>query len=262
MTTTARCGVGTGPSSSFPQVESLSLPATLVTMEKTAPIRVLVVDDDPVVRDTYRSMFATGSEVEIVGEVPDGALAVAAYERLRPDVVLMDLQMPIVSGIDATREITERWPDAVVVAMTTFGAREFVVAALRAGAAGYLLKDTSLDRLANALQLALSGNMPLSAPVRRELVSSVVDDGATPVAHDLTPRETELLGWLAHGLSNAQIARRMHLSESSVKQYVTRIGGKLGVISRTQILVRSIQLGVVDPSRLPPITGGETAQYS
>lgn len=108
-------------------------------MKAAARIRVLVVDDDPDVRAAYRTMFARSSEVEIVGEVTDGSQAAAAYEQHSPDVVLMDIQMPLVSGIDATREITARWPDAVVVAITTFGAREYVVAALRAGAAGYLL---------------------------------------------------------------------------------------------------------------------------
>ncbi len=224
-------------------------------MKAGARIRVLVVDDDPDVRAAYSAMFARSSEIELVGEVSDGSLAAAAYERYTPDVVLMDIQMPLVSGIDATREITTRWRDAVVVASTTFGAREYVVAALRAGAAGYLLKDAGISHLTYALKQAITGEMPLSAAVRRELVSSVVDERvATPLEHDLAPREIELVEWLAHGLSNAQIAQRMHLSQGSVKQYVARIGTKLDVVSRTQILVRSIQLGIVDPLSLPPIT--------
>ena len=225
-------------------------------MKAGARIRVLVVDDDPDVRAAYSAMFARSSEIELVGEVSDGSLAAAAYERYTPDVVLMDIQMPLVSGIDATREITTRWRDAVVVASTTFGAREYVVAALRAGAAGYLLKDAGISHLTYALKQAITGEMPLSAAVRRELVSSVVEEkAAVPPQHDLAPREIELVEWLAHGLSNAQIAQRMHLSQGSVKQYVARIGSKLGVVSRTQILVRSIQLGIVDPLSLPPITG-------
>ena len=225
-------------------------------METATRIRVLVVDDDPDIRIAYHAMFAHSPDVEIVGEVTDGNQATAAYQRYSPDIVLMDIQMPLVSGIDATREITTRWPDAVVVAITTFGAREYVGAALRAGAAGYLLKDAGVNHLTHALKQAISGEMPLSAAVRRELVSSIIEDSATaPAHHDLTPREVELVEWLAHGLSNAQIAQRMHLSEGSVKQYVARIGNKLGVVSRTQILIRSIQLGIVDPSQLPPITG-------
>ncbi len=224
-------------------------------MEAAARIRVLVVDDDPDVRAAYRAMFARSTEVELVGEVSDGSQAAAAYEHYSPDVVLMDIQMPLVSGIDATREITTRWRDAIVVAITTFGAREYVVAALRAGAAGYLLKDAGVNHLTHALKQAMTGEMPLSAAVRRELVSSIVDEADTPPQHDLAPREIELVEWLAHGLSNAQIAQRMHISQGSVKQYVARIGTKLGVVSRTQILVRSIQLGIVDPLSLPPITG-------
>ncbi|MDF1487179.1 response regulator [Tessaracoccus caeni] len=224
-------------------------------MQTGRRIRVLVVDDDEQIREAYRRIFERHPEAELVGEVPDGAFAADAYAKHCPDVVLMDLQMPQVSGIDATRQIIARWPDAVVVAMTTFGGREYVVGALRAGASGYLLKDAGAERMVMALSQALAGEMPLSASVRRELVSTVVADEAAPAEHDLAPREHELVRWLAHGLTNAQIATRMHLSEGSVKQYVARIGTKLGVVSRTQILVRSIQLGIVDPANLPPIQG-------
>ncbi|MEZ5086285.1 MAG: response regulator transcription factor [Tessaracoccus sp.] len=224
-------------------------------MEQGRRIRVLIVDDEQQMRDAYRGILGRHPEVELVGEVADGAGAVDAYARLSPDVVLMDLQMPQVSGIDATRQIVDRWPDAVVVAMTTFGGREYVVAALRAGASGYLLKDAGGDRLVVALRQALAGEMPLSASVRRELVSTVVAERTAPAENSLTPREHELVQWLGHGLTNAQIATRMHLSEGSVKQYVARVGVKLGVISRTQILIRAIQLGIVDPTSLPPIRG-------
>lgn len=139
--------------------------------------------------------------------------------------------------------------------MTTFGTREYVVAALRAGASGYLLKDTHGDALMNALEAARLGEMPISSGVRRELVSTlVVDTAPRPAAdHGLTPRELELTQWLAHGLTNSQIATRMHLSEGSVKQYLTRVADKLGVGSRTQVLVRTIQLGIVDSGALPPL---------
>ncbi|MFT3943756.1 MAG: response regulator transcription factor [Ancrocorticia sp.] len=224
-------------------------------MEANQPIRVLVVDDDQKICDAYRSMFARSPEVELVGEIHDGLHAAATYKRVNPDIVLMDIQMPVVSGIDATREIVSQWPEAVVVATTVFGNRELVVAMLRAGASGYLLKDVSLEQLVGFLKQALSGEMPLSSGVRRELVASVVDEGATASTHDLAPREVELVQWLAHGLSNAQIAKRMYISEGSVKKYIARIGAKLGTVSRTQVLVRSIQLGIVDPRSLPPITG-------
>ena len=226
-------------------------------MSAPSPYRVLIVDDDPEARAAYRAFFATQQEFMLVGEARDGADAIEAYAFLRPDVVLMDLQMSTLSGIDATRAICERHAGACIVAMTTFGTREYVVAALRAGAAGYLLKDAGRTALRNALLQALGGNMPLSAAVRRELVASLAEEPgeAEGQAHGLAPREVELLGWLARGLTNRQIATQMHVSEGTVKQYVARICDKLQVNSRTQVLVRSIQLGVVDPRKLPPIGG-------
>ena len=221
------------------------------------PHRVLVIDDDPLVREAYQAFFSQQEEFAVCGEARNGAEGVTAYADLQPDVVLMDLQMPVLSGIDATRQICDRWPEACVVAMTTFGTSEYVVAALRAGASGYLLKDVGGPALLAALRQALAGDMPLSSPVRRELVSSVVQDRSPdPVGHvdvGLTPREHELLGWLAQGLNNQQIGAQMYVSEGSVKQYLLHIGRKLGVKSRTGILVRAIQVDAVDPRALPPV---------
>ena len=141
--------------------------------------------------------------------------------------------------------------------MTTFGTSEYVVAALRAGASGYLLKDVGGQALLAGLRQALAGDMPLSSSVRRELVSSVVEERPMAPAEvadvGLTPREHELLGWLAQGLTNHQIGSQMYVSEGSVKQYLLHISRKLGVKSRTGILVRAIQLNVVDPHALPPV---------
>lgn len=221
-------------------------------------VRILVADDDAQVRAAYRSFFADRPDVELVGEARTGAEAIEAYERLRPDLVLMDLQMPGTSGIDAIRAIVDRRPEARVVALTTFGTRDYVVAALRAGASGYLLKGTGGPALLSAIQGALAGEMPLSSRVRRELVASLVTGEARRPTPDeaLAPREIELVAWLAHGLTNRQIGRRMSLSEGSVKQYLTRIAGKLGVTSRIQVLVRAIHLGIVDPDMLPPMCHG------
>lgn len=220
------------------------------------PHRLLVIDDDPVVRDAYRTFFGQLAEFVISGEARNGSEGVEAYATLLPDIVLMDLQMPGVSGIEATRQICDRWPDACVVAMTTFGTSEYVVAALRAGASGYLLKDVGGPALVAALRQAMAGDMPLSSAVRRELVSSVVED--RPVAPEvpdvgLTPRELELLGWLAQGLTNHQIGAQMYVSEGSVKQYLLQIGRKLQVRSRTGILIRAVQLNLVDPHALPAV---------
>jgi len=219
--------------------------------------RILVTDDDPLVREAYRSFFSQQQEFTVCGEARTGAEGVEAYATLLPDVVLMDLQMPVLSGIDATRQICARWPDACVVAMTTFGTSDYVVAALRAGAAGYLLKDVGGPGLLLGLRQALAGEMPLSPSVRRELVASVVDDRPTASVDqaDLAPtaREQEVLSWLAQGLTNQQIGARMYVSEGAVKQYLVSIGRKLGVRSRTGILVRAIQLRLVDPHALPPV---------
>ncbi len=216
--------------------------------------RILVTDDDPFVRDSYRTFFAHQSEFTVCGEARTGAEAVEAFGRLNPDVVLMDLQMPVMSGVAATQQICNRWPSACVVAMTTFGTSEYVVAALRAGASGYLLKDVGGPGLLAGLRQALAGEMPLSSSVRHELVSSVIasDRAGSAVTDDagLTPRERELLRHLATGLTNAQIGAQMYLSEGSVKQYLLNIGRKVGVKSRTGILVRAIQLNVVDPHQL------------
>lgn len=224
-------------------------------MVSVPDLRLLLVDDDAAIREALVTFFASRPGVDVVAEARDGLEAIARYDELRPDVVLMDLQMPRLSGVDATRQICERHPRACVVVMTTFGTREYVVAALRAGASGYLLKDTQGDALMAAVEAARLGEMPLSSGVRRELVSTLVVDAAPRPAADrgLTPRELELTQWLAHGLTNSQIATRMHLSEGSVKQYLTRVADKLGVGSRTQVLVRTIQLGIVDPDAVPPL---------
>lgn len=220
------------------------------------PHRILVVDDDPMVREAYRMFFSRHEEFELVGEGSNGNEAVAMYRELRPDVTLMDLQMPEKSGVDATSEICERDTSACIVALTTFGTHEYIVAALRAGASGYLLKDAGGAALLEGVEQAMAGEMPLSPAVRRELVSNVLSAPDTVRSSlpdpGLAPRERELLGWLAQGLTNSQIGKKMFLSEGSVKQYLSHIGDKLSLKSRTQILVRAIQLGVVDPSRLDP----------
>lgn len=223
------------------------------------PCRILVVDDDPTVREAYRIFFSRNEGYQVVGEARDGNEAVQAYRTHRPNVTLMDLQMPEKSGVAATQEICSLWPDACVVALTTFGTREYIVDALRAGASGYLLKDAGGAALIAGVQQALAGEMPLSAAVRKELVSDVLSHPEparhAPPVPSLAPRERELLRWLAQGLTNQQIGAKMFVSEGTVKQYLSHIGDKLGLKSRTQILVRAIQLGIVDPTEMDPITG-------
>lgn len=222
----------------------------------TGPYRVLVVDDDRSVRDAYRRFLADSDEFQVVATAKDGREGIAAFESLQPDLVLMDLQMPRISGVDATMEICERWPGACVVVLTTFATNDLIVSALRAGAAGYLLKDAAGKSLTVSMHQALAGEMPLSSSVRRQLVATLVADSDGPPAEPprpgLTDRETELLKWLAQGLTNQQIGARMFVSEGSIKQYLSRIGSKVGAKSRTQILVRAIQLNLIDPREDEP----------
>lgn len=209
-------------------------------------IRVAVVDDEPLVREAYRAFLRRRPEFEWVGEASDGDEAVALCVETSPDLVLMDLGMARLSGVDATRELVARWPDLPVVVLTTFAGPEHIVPALQAGAAGYLLKGVSGEGLVTALHQALAGNMPLSAPIRRALVSSMRDAAPKPDP-GLTPRETELVSLVAEGLTNAQIARRMNISEGTVKQSLSQVTGKLGVRTRTQVVIKAVQLGIVRP---------------
>lgn len=212
-------------------------------------IRVLIVDDEALVRGAFRKLLQSRGGFEVVGEASDGGEGVAAFARLRPDIVLMDLQMTPMNGLEATHAICSRYPEACVLALTTFGTRDHIVAALRAGASGYLLKDSRPEQLLAGIGQALRGEMPLSSTVRRQLVDTVIAESAAPAQPSvhLTPREKELLGWLTHGLTNRQIGRNMGLSEGSVKQYLSHVGEKLAATSRTQILIKAIQMRLVDP---------------
>lgn len=217
-------------------------------------ITVAVVEDDPLVREAYLAFFNRREGFTFLGEAEDGAAALMLYERLRPDVLLMDIRMPRMSGIEATRLICEKHPEACVVALTTFGNRDHIVAALQSGAAGYLIKGSDAATLDRALHAAVAGEMPLSPSVRRALVEVVTtEDSPAPDDGILTPREAEVVGCLADGLSNQEIARRMYLSEGSVKQYLNHISAKLGARSRTQVLVRAMRLGIVRLEDLPPL---------
>lgn len=223
--------------------------------------RVLVVDDDPMVREAYRMFLSRHEDHVVVADARNGREAVEAYDQFLPDVVLMDLQMPEMSGVDAIREICGKHKSACIVALTTFGTQDYIVSALRAGAAGYLMKDCGGPALLSGIQQALAGEMPLAPGVRRELVSDLIAGHRRgPADQDLTdslaPREKELLLWLGQGMTNAQIATKMFISEGSVKQYLSHIGDKLGLKSRTQILVRAIQLGLVDPALMTPRSRG------
>jgi DNA-binding NarL/FixJ family response regulator len=195
-------------------------------------IRVVVVDDHELVRAGLAELLGSDGDIEVVATAGDGEEAVAAVAEHRPQVVLMDLSMPGVDGMEATRRITAADPEALVVALTSFSGAPQVLGALDAGAVGYLLKDAAPDDLRNGVRAAARGESPLSPKAARALVASR-SSGAGP-AVDLSPREREVLGCVAKGLPNKLIARRLEISEKTVKAHLTSIYQQIGVTDRTQ----------------------------
>ncbi|MQA09671.1 MAG: response regulator [Pseudonocardiaceae bacterium] len=202
-------------------------------------IRVLIVDDEPMVCAHLRTILGAGEDIEVVAVAHDGAEAVEAVARHRPDVVLMDLRMPGVDGLAATERICQRPQPPKIVALTTFDADQYVLRALRAGAAGFLVKSTPPEDLVDLVRVAADGHTVLSPAATRRLVAASADehaarDRAVALVRELTVREAEVLDCLGDGMSNAQIAERLHLSEATVKSYVSRMLDKLGCANRTQ----------------------------
>jgi len=213
-------------------------------------IRVVVVDDEPMVCAHLRTILGSADDLEVVGEAHDGAAAVQAVARDRPDVVLMDLRMPGVDGLTAIERINQRPDPPVVVALTTFDADQYVLRALRAGAAGFLVKSTPPEELIRLVRVAADGNMVLSPAAARRLVAASAERQSTrqraqQLVESLTERELEVLACLGEGLSNAQIAERLYLSEATVKGYVSRMLDKLGCANRTQIGLLAHDAGIV-----------------
>lgn len=210
-------------------------------------IKVLICDDQVVVRDGLRAILSTARDLEVVGEAGDGAEAVDKVAALAPDVVLMDLKMPGSNGVQATRIIRDRYPETRVLVLTTYDADEWVFDAIRSGAAGYLLKDTSREGLIGAIVGTAAGKSFIDPGVAGKLLTQVAR--STPatssgVADDLTERELEVLRLLARGLSNADIAGRLYLSEGTVRNYVSSILAKLDVTDRTQAAVLALRHGL------------------
>ncbi|MFI5762317.1 MULTISPECIES: response regulator [unclassified Streptomyces] len=221
-------------------------------------IRVLIADDQPLVRTGLALILAPEPEFEVVGEAGNGAEAVALAQRLRPDVVVMDIRMPVLDGVGATAELSALLPQCRVLALSTFDMDEYVVAALRAGAYGFLPKDVSPEELTAAIRTVYAGEAAVAPRLLTRLISTYVRAPATrPVGRTagvpagLTPREREIWQLLAGGLDNAEIAADLDISVSTVKNHITGIFGKLGVRDRAQAVIAAYESGLVEVAAGP-----------
>lgn len=215
-------------------------------------ISVLLVDDQELMRMGLSMVLGAQDDIEVVGEAADGATAVAAAARLRPDVVLMDVRMPGVDGLSATERIVAADSEVRVLVMTTFDLDEHALGALRAGASGFLLKDTPPEDLISAVRSVAAGDAVVSPRVTKRLISRIIadDDAPSPdtsALDALTEREREVLELIASGKSNGEIAAALFLSEATVKTHVGRVLTKLGLRDRVQAVVLAYELGVVKP---------------
>ncbi|MEV4558093.1 response regulator transcription factor [Kitasatospora sp. NPDC049285] len=224
---------------------------TATTTETPTTIRVLLVDDQPLVRRGLFLILSPDPSFEVVGEAEDGEQAVALAHRLRPDVVVMDIRMPVLDGVDATEVLARTVPSCKVLALSTFDMDEYVVAALRAGAHGFLPKDVSPEDLATAIRTVHAGEAAVAPRLLTRLISTYVRaplDSPPPPAvatGDLTPREVEVWRLMATGLDNSGIARAMDISSSTVKNHITSIFGKLDVRDRAQAVIAAYESGLV-----------------
>ncbi|HET6294569.1 MAG TPA: response regulator transcription factor [Kribbella sp.] len=217
-------------------------------------LRVVVADDQALVRAGFR-MILTADGIEVVAEVADGAAAIEAVRRTRPDVVLMDIRMPEMDGLEATRRLLADGNDELrVIILTTFDLDHYVYAALSAGASGFLLKDVTPEHLVAAVRMVRAGDALLAPAITRRLVERFGrrDTDSAAIHRDLstlTPRELEVLRLLAQGLSNAELAAHLQLSEATVKTHVARILAKLGLRDRVQAVIVAYEAGLVSPTR-------------
>ena len=210
-------------------------------------IKVMIVDDQALARDGLELIVGASPDIEVIGTADNGANALAKLETLVPDVVLMDLKMPVLNGVQATRRICEKFPEIKILVLTTFDADEWVVDAIRAGASGYLLKDSPRQEIVSAIQKVAEGQTIVSPQITDTLYRMVKD--GTPsnstIAENLNQREREILNLLANGLTNADIAEKIHLAEGTVRNYVSAIFAKLDVSDRTQAAAIAWRHGLV-----------------
>jgi two-component system, NarL family, response regulator LiaR len=213
-------------------------------MAKIRRTRVLLVDDHAVVREGLRTFLELQPDIEIVGEAGDGAAAIAAAAAKKPDIVLMDLVMPVMDGVEATRRIRAELPDVRVIVLTSFAGEDKVFPALRAGAAGYLLKDVKPAELADTIRAVARGESRLAPDIQKRLVSGIAGPGAGADVEALTAREEDVLRCLARGRSNKEIAADLFIAEKTVKTHISSILAKLRLEDRTQAAVYAVKHGL------------------
>jgi DNA-binding NarL/FixJ family response regulator len=216
-------------------------------------IRVLICDDQALVRGGFRAILGAQPDIEVVGEAENGAEAIALAERRRPDVILMDIRMPVLDGVEATRRLVADGSPARILVLTTFDLDEYVHAAIRAGASGFLLKDVTPGKLLEAIRVVASGEALLAPSVTRRLLDRFAatlpaGDQSSEVLAQLTARETEVLRLVAGGMSNAEIASELVLSEATVKTHISSVLRKLGLRDRVQAVILAYETGLVGRS--------------
>lgn len=212
-------------------------------------IRIVIADDHGVVRQGLKMFLALDADLQVVGEAENGAEAVRVVRECKPDVVLMDLLMPVMDGISAISAIRRELPEVEVIALTSVLEDSAVVGAVRAGAIGYLLKDTQADELIRAIKAAAAGQVQLAPQAAARLLREVRTP-EVPASETLTERETEVLKLLAEGRANKEIARTLHIAEKTVKTHVSNILAKLSVQSRTQAALYAVRMGLVTPEHV------------
>ena len=243
--------------------EELRVRENRSSMARNAPIRVLLADDHDVVRQGFRLVLQTQHDLEVVGEAANGREAVERARLLRPDLVLMDIDMPVMGGLEATRLIKAEMPGVCVLVFTSHEEPEYLLEAIGAGAAGYVLKGAPASRLIAGIRRAIEGESPLDQELAARLIRGLSEKkagdarreapaggGNRSLAEPLTKREVEVLGLMAQGRTNPEIARELVIARPTAKTHVERVIRKLGASDRTQAAVRAVELGLVDPELL------------
>lgn len=210
-------------------------------------IRLLLVDDQRLMRDGLRTLLELEPDLQVVGEAENGEAALELYPQVSPDVVLMDIRMPVMDGVEATSRLREKWPEARVIILTTFDDDEYIFEGLRAGAVGYLLKDVSSGELADAIRTVAAGGSMIEPSVARKVLAEFARLAAPAppkLVDPLSEREREILRLVSQGLTNKEIAAKLYLAEGTVKNYVTSILQKIGVRDRTQAALRAREMGL------------------